>query len=49
MNGRQLKSFIASKGNGQLGVKANQLFAGTYQYSLFANDALVDSSKMGIQ
>jgi len=50
MNGRVLKSFsITSKGNGQVVVKATELPAGTYQYSLILDGRMVDSKKMSIQ
>lgn len=50
MNGKLLKSYsVTAKGNGQLLIKASELSAGTYQYSLIVNGNIVDSKKMNVE
>ena len=47
MNGKVVKTITAiAKGNGQIILKAGELTAGTYQYSLIVNGKLIDTKKM---
>jgi hypothetical protein len=48
IKGSLLKVYNASKGNGLLNIKSGELPAGTYTYTLYVNDNLVDTKKMVI-
>lgn len=48
MQGRVLKTYNGSKGNGQVLIGRKTLPAGTYNYSLIVNSKTVDSKKMVI-
>jgi len=46
IKGSVLKTFNASKGEGQLMIKNGQLPAGTYNYTLYINNKTVDTKQM---
>ena len=47
IDGKIIKAVpLTAKGNGQLIIKAGELAAGTYQYSLIVDGNLIDSKKM---
>ncbi|HTF27291.1 MAG TPA: T9SS type A sorting domain-containing protein, partial [Flavitalea sp.] len=46
INGRLIKTFNAPKGEGQIAIRSDELFAGTYSYTLFVNNRTVDTKQM---
>ena len=46
--GSSLKTYSASRGEGRLNIKAGDLPAGIYNYSLYVNNKLVDTKQMMI-
>ncbi len=48
IKGSVLKVYTASKGAGQVNIRAGELAAGTYNYSLYVNDQRIDSKQMVI-
>lgn len=46
--GSSLKSYSASRGEGQVNIKPGDLPAGIYNYTLYVNDKLVDTKQMMI-
>jgi len=46
VNGRVIKTFNATKGEGQIVIRSGELSAGTYSYTLFVNNKRVDNKQM---
>ena len=46
MNGRLIKTFIATKGEGQINIGNDVLPAATYNYTLFIDGKKIDTKQM---
>jgi hypothetical protein len=48
VKGSVIKTFIAAKGEGQINIRHSELSAGTYNYTLYVNNKIVDTKQMVI-